>query len=822
MATVEDLTTKFEALGLTAEKAKETAGNKKLAPTLSTIVDATGQATFEKSSGMLLYTLAATAAKEKTPHVEYIAKAISSGRLASTEQVSAATKFCSKNDPAAAEAAFDQACGVGVVVGDEEIAAKVRGVVDSAKEKLLEERYRAQGRVLGLVKKLPDLRWADSGKVKSEFDAQILALLGPKDERDDPAKLKKEKKAAASSSSAPASVAKSAPGPKKWEPATLESMFAEGEISRLHKPGDNPQIKPELMEAHLAATKGQVITRFPPEPNGYLHIGHAKAINVSFGYAKTHGGVCNLRYDDTNPEAEEEEYVQSILEAIRWLGFEPHQILYSSDYFQQLYELAVKLTERGLAYVCHCTGEEIHDQRGGDAMGPRYACKHRDRPVAESLAEFQKMKEGRYAAKEAMLRMKMDLEDGNPQMWDLVAYRILYASHHRTGTEWCIYPTYDFTHCLCDSFENITHSLCTREFTQSRQSYYWLCDALDVYKPVQWEYGRLNITNSVLSKRKLLKLRDEGLIAALDDPRLYTLPALRRRGVPHQAINAFVRELGVTTANTTIDVARLENHVRDALNELAPRIMAAIHPIKVVLENLPEDHLEEIDLPYKPRDESFGSHRVPFTRVLYIDESDFREVDSPDYYRLAPNKSVGLQGIPHPITCTEVRKNADGSVAELVCRYENEGKHAKPKTFIQWVADCPKLGSPVRLDEVRIYQPLFKHANPYDKTEVPGGWLSDVDRDSLQVVKGAVAEVGLWDSIKRYAAAEAGKRELAAHHVENVRFQFMRIGYFALDKDAVLPVEAIEKNQLSNAKIVMNRIVTLKEDAKKEAGKTSA
>ncbi|KAJ1936684.1 Glutaminyl-tRNA synthetase, partial [Kickxella alabastrina] len=515
--------------------------------------------------------------------------------------------------------------------------------------------------------------------------------------------------------------------------------------------------------------------------------------------------------------AEEQKYVDSILDTVRWLGFEPHKILYSSDYFQELFDLAVELTSRGLAYVCHCTGEQIREQRGGEDKGPRFSCEHRDRPIAESLAEFQKMKEGRYAANEATLRMKMDMEDGNPQMWDLIAYRILYSSHHRTGTEWCIYPTYDYTHCLCDSFENITHSLCTREFTLSRQSYYWLCDAVEVYKPVQWEYGRLNVTNTLLSKRKLLKLRDEGLISDLDDPRVYTIPALRRRGVPPQAINAFVRELGVTTTSATIDVGRLENHIRSCLDEIAPRIMAAISPVRVVLSNLPESHLEMIELPYKPRNESFGSHTVPFTRVLYIDASDFRDVDSADYYRLAPNKSVGLQGLSHPITCTEVRKNADGSIAELVCRYENEGKQPKPKTFIQWVADCPQLGSPVRLDEVRIYNPLFNHSNPEDKSTVPEGFLSDVDRNSLQVYKGAVAEVGLWDSIKKFAATASGKKDLAENHVENIRFQFMRIGYFTLDKDSILTAESIANDNASEAKIIMNRIVTLKEDSKKQS-----
>ncbi|KAJ2388248.1 Glutaminyl-tRNA synthetase, partial [Coemansia sp. RSA 2611] len=671
---MDELIPKFEALGLTAEKAKETANNKKLAPTLDSLITATGQTTFSKNTGMLLYKLAAKVTKEKSPHAEYIAKAIASERLASDEQVSAATKFCAKNDPAENEQAFDDACGVGVVVGDAEIAAQVKSVLDSIKDTLLSERYRAQGRALGKVKSAPGLRWADSGKVKGAFDAQIQALLGPKDERDDPASVKKAAKKAA-----PKAESAKSNEPRKWEPASLESMFAEGEISRLHKAGENPQIKPELMAEHLRATGGQVITRFPPEPNGFLHIGHAKAINVNFGYAKTHGGVCNLRYDDTNPEAEEQEYVDSILEIVRWLGFEPAQVLYSSDYFQQLYELAVRLIERGLAYVCHCTGEQIKEQRGGeDKRGPRFACAHRERPIAESLAEFQKMKEGRYAANEATLRMKMDLEDNNTQMWDLVAYRIMFKHHHRTGDTWCIYPTYDFTHCLCDSFENITHSLCTKEFFLSRQSYYWLCDAVEVYKPVQWEYSRLNVTNTLLSKRKIQALKTAGHITSLDDPRLYTLPALRRRGVPPQAINAFVRELGVTTSDTVIEVGRLENHIRGALNECAPRIMAAIHPLRVVLENLPESHFEELDVPYNPRDDSFGSRRVPFTRTLYIDRSDFRDVDSPDYFRLAPNKTVGLNSLAHPITCTGVRHAADGSISEVLCRYENEGSAPKP------------------------------------------------------------------------------------------------------------------------------------------------
>ncbi|KAJ2745981.1 Glutaminyl-tRNA synthetase [Coemansia sp. BCRC 34301] len=807
-----ELTNRFETLGLSADKAKEAAANKKLAPTLDTLIASTGQTEFTKPIGMLIYALAATTAKEKTPHAEYIVRAIVSGRIATTEQLGAATKFCVKGDPTVNEAAFDEACGVGVVVSDEEISASILSVIDGLKESLLKERYRGLGKALGAVKKLPELRWADSGKVKAEFDTQTLALLGPKDERDTPAAAK-----AAAATPKAASAATSASESTKWKPVSLENMFLAGDISRLHKPGENPQIKPELTKEHLAATKGSVVTRFPPEPNGLLHIGHAKAINVNFGYAKVHGGVCNLRYDDTNPETEEQEYVDSILETVRWLGFEPHNIFYSSDYFHQLYDLAVKLTAKGLAYVCHCTGPEIKAQRGGDERGPRYACKHRERPVSESLAEFQKMREGRYASGEAILRMKMDIQSDNNMMWDTVAYRILYASHHRTGTEWCIYPTYDFTHCLCDSFENITHSLCTCEFKMSRESYYWLCDAVEVYKPVQWEYGRLSVTKTVLSKRKLLKLRDKGFVRALDDPRLFTLPALRRRGVPAQAINAFVRELGVTTADTVIDVVRLDNHIRDCLGDIAPRIMAATHPLKVVLENLPEDHFESIELSYKPNDDSLGTYTVPFTRVLYIDSSDFRVVDSPDYNRLAPNKSVGLQGISRTITCVDVRRNADGSIAELVCQCDTGSVQAKPKAYIQWIADCPKLGSPVRLDEVRVYKPLFKHDNPQDAGEGSDGYLQDVEQDSLVVVKGSIAEIALWDWIKKYANTKVGREELDQQNVETIRFQFKRIGYFALDKDTVLTAADIESGQFGSAKLIMNRIVTLKEDPKKDS-----
>ncbi|KAJ1677554.1 Glutaminyl-tRNA synthetase, partial [Spiromyces aspiralis] len=385
------------------------------------------------------------------------------------------------------------------VVTHETLSKVITSILTDNKARLDKDRYSAATALLVQCKKIPELQWADPKALKDEFDAQLLALLGPKSELDlKPNKKDKKKKDDNSNKGSEASSvsAAKAPVPAKYEPASLESMLSQGDIARLHKPGGNPQIKPELMEQHLKVTGGKVITRFPPEPNGYLHIGHVKAININFGYARLHGGKCNLRYDDTNPASEEQEYIDSIYETIRWLGFNPDNVFYASDYFEELYELAIKLINKGKGYVCHCTAEEINKQRGGEERGPRYPCPHRDRPIEESLREFERMRRGEYREGEATLRMKMNLEDGNPCMWDLIAYRVIYTPHPRTGSTWCIYPSYDFAHCLCDSIENITHSLCTVEFVLARQSYYWLCDAVEVYKPVQWEYGRLNITNT--------------------------------------------------------------------------------------------------------------------------------------------------------------------------------------------------------------------------------------------------------------------------------------------------------------------------------------
>ncbi|MCJ1386240.1 hypothetical protein MMC17_009366 [Xylographa soralifera] len=590
----------------------------------------------------------------------------------------------------------------------------------------------------------------------------------------------------------------------------------------------NSMFKEGFLKAVYAERPSKhVITRFPPEPNGYLHIGHSKAIAINFGFARYYGGDCYLRYDDTNPEKEEEKYFTAILEMIEWLGFKPYKITYSSDNFQKLYDLAEDLINRDGAYVCHCSDTEVKKQRGEGKGLERYSCSHRDRPIEESLVEFRAMRDGNYKPREAVLRMKQDMQDGNPQMWDLTAYRILEAEHHRSGNKWRIYPTYDYTHCLCDSFEDITHSLCTTEFQLSRVSYEWLCDAVKVYKPMQREYGRLNVTGTVLSKRKIAKLVDEKIVRGWDDPRLYTLVALRRRGVPPGAILSFVNELGVSTANTNIQLARFEQVVRRYLEQTVPRLMLVLDPIPVIIDNLPDDYLEDIELPFSPKDPTMGNHIVPFTKTVYIDRSDFREVDSKDYFRLAPGKAVGLLKVPFPIKATSFEKDeTTGLVTEVHATYEKpeEGSaFKKPKTYIQWVASSPKHKSPIRA-EVRIFSALFKSENP-DSAE--GGFMADLNSHSEEIYPNAMIETGFnevrarapWPEKEGEKAVKDEKTDPSsseAHtsedittkssliaHPETVRFQGLRVAYFAMDTDS------------TDGKIVLNRIVSLKEDSGK-------
>ncbi|OBT44178.1 hypothetical protein VE00_04859 [Pseudogymnoascus sp. WSF 3629] len=535
---------------------------------------------------------------------------------------------------------------------------------------------------------------------------------------------------------------------------------------------------------------GRVVTRFPPEPNGFLHLGHTKAIMINFGFARFHGGDCYLRFDDTNPTGEEEKYFVAIEEMINWLGFKPVKVTHSSDNFDRLYELAEDLINKNGAYVCHCTKEEVVAQRGGGKGKARYACPHRDRPNSESLTEFRAMRDGKYAPREAVLRMKQNLEDNNPQMWDLTAYRVLDEKHkhHRTGNKWRIYPTYDFTHCLCDSFEGVTHSLCTTEFELSRVSYGWLCDKVAVYKPMQREFGRLRISGTVLSKRKILALIEN-----------------------NHAILSFVNELGVTKAETTIDTKRFEQCIRRYLEVTVPRLMLVLDPIPVVIDNIPEDYIEMVELPLS-KDPASGVHTVPFTRTVYIERSDFRESASKDFFRLAPGTSVGLLKVPYPITATRFETDPETGVVTLVhARYEkpDEGTtFKKPKRYLHPLGCKMPFKEQPRQSYSPGLQPLFKSDDPNTR---PDGFLSDVNPRSEEIFPNAMIETGI-EEIKRTAPwprPREGHNEAAPGITppETVRFQGMRVAYFCLDRDS------------SEANLVLNRIRMVKGEADRVMGR---
>ncbi|KAK9385215.1 tRNA synthetases class I, catalytic domain-containing protein [Lipomyces mesembrius] len=782
-----EVASKLALLGLTDQKLNDVLKNKKLAFALASIVQECGaeSALEDKSTASLLQSLG-TATKD-IPDTSVLAArslvtdAVVTKKIKSNVQLEAAVAYIRSAGEKANSADLDIAAGVGQEVTPEMIDKEVATYFAENSKSITANRYKSIPSLMAGIKNLPGLKWAPPAEVKKAIDRKLLEVLGPKDERDAPPKKSKMEKTAPNAATVE-------------EPKKARNMFTEGFLGDLHKPGGNPQIKPELMTGHLKATNGIVVTRFPPEPNGYLHIGHSKAIAVNFGYAKYHSGICYLRYDDTNPEAEEERYFTAILEIIKWLGFTPYKITYSSDHFQRLYDLGEELIRRDKGYVCFCTPEQVHESRGGDNGGARIPCKHRSKPIEQSLDEFRAMRDGKYNPGEVTMRMKMDLEDPNPQMWDLVAYRVLNAPHHRTGDKWKVYPTYDFTHCLCDSFENISHSLCTTEFYLSRQSYEWLCDALEIYKPAQREYGRLNITGTIMSKRKIARLVKEGYVSDWDDPRLFTLVAIRRRGVPPEAILSFVNELGVTTTNSNIQVARFETSVRRYLEDHTPRLMLIPDPVLLILDNLPDDYVELIALPYKPGSPELGEHNVPFTKRAYIDRSDFREQDSEDYFRLAPGKSVGLLKVPYTVRVTSFRKDESGKVTEIHAIYENDRK-IKPKTYIQWVGESPAHNSPVRISEVRMFNRLFLSESPESN---PDGFIADINPNSLDLYKDAVIEVG-FDDFRKTNVKEGGGPE-------NMRFQALRVGYFCIDRET------------TEDSVILNRIVTLKEDA----GKSSA
>ncbi|AAS54749.1 AGR259Cp [Eremothecium gossypii ATCC 10895] len=798
MSSVEELSQLFADVGFEEAKVKEIVKNKKVAHSLEELVrEAGARAEWDKGKRALLHTLASSLKGATVTGQNLVAEGIRSGELKTSLQVDAALKYVKRAGEGATVAEMHAESGVGVQVTEDQVQARVVQYLEENRAKIESERYKLVPGIFAQIKALPELKWADPRLFKPIIDREVLKILGPKDERD---VVKKEKKKEPKTNDKKKAAVEEAP---------KRTMFSEGFLGDLHKVGENPQAYPELMVEHLKATGGKVHTRFPPEPNGYLHIGHSKAIMVNFGYAKHHGGVCYLRFDDTNPEAEAPEYFESIERMVAWLGFSPWKITYSSDYFDQLYELAEVLIKNGKGYICHCTAEEIRRGRGikedGTPGGERLPCAHRERPIEENLAEFRNMRDGKYAPGEAILRMKQDLSSPSPQMWDLVAYRVLNAPHPRTGSKWRIYPTYDFTHCLVDSLENITHSLCTAEFYLSRESYEWLCDQVHVFRPAQREYGRLNITGTVLSKRKIAKLVHEKYVRGWDDPRLFTLEAIRRRGVPPGAILSFINTLGVTTSTTNIQVVRFESAIRKYLEDTTARLMFVLDPIEVIVDNLPEDYEELVSIPYRPGTPEFGERTVPFSKRFYIERSDFSEDTSDkEFFRLTPAQSVGLIKVPYTIAFKSLERDANGKITRIHAHYENDtpdGKPRKPKTYIQWVPIAPRHGSPIPVAETRVYNQLFTSENP-------SGDPADINPYSEVIYPSAVVEHNFrhvvsnspWvvESAKQsefYVPEEHDRKEVC-------RFQAMRVGYFTLDKDS------------THDRIILNRIVSLKDGSK--------
>ncbi len=561
----------------------------------------------------------------------------------------------------------------------------------------------------------------------------------------------------------------------------INAKKASGQVSAEPAPVTN--FIRNIIDEDLVASKndGRVMTRFPPEPNGYLHIGHAKSICLNFGLAADYKGLCNLRFDDTNPTKEEVEYVESIKEDVKWLGFDwGSRLYYASDYFDRLYDYAVQLVKKGKAYVCSLSAEEIRKFRG-TLTEPGKESPYRSRSIEENLDLFDRMRKGEFKDGTHVLRAKIDMFSPNLNMRDPVIYRILHADHHRTGGKWCVYPLYDFAHGLSDSIEGVTHSICTLEFEDHRPLYDWLLNELEIFHPQQIEFARLNLNYTVMSKRKLLELVEEGLVSGWDDPRIPTISGLRRRGYTPEAIRTFCEKIGVAKSNSVVDMALLEYCIREDLNRRAPRVMGVLHPLKVVIDNYPEGKVEEFDAVNNPEDPSTGTRKVPFSRVLYIEQDDFREDPPKKFFRLSLGREVRLKSAYY-ITCVDVVKDeSTGEVTELHCTYDPNTKGGfstdgrMVKGTLHWVSAAHSVEA-----EVRLYDRLFTKANPADDKD-GRDFKECINPASLEVLRSCRLEPSV-------AGALPGSI-----------YQFERTGYFCVDRES------------SAGAIVFNRTVTLRD-----------
>lgn len=740
-------------IGLSAQKADETIQNPGLTQRLLEVIQsARSNPSFSPSPdlGKLMYSLASQAKSTKEQR-EFLTSYIVSGKLPSVLQLEAASEFLRTHSIYTTEQ-FEEFSGIGVVVTEAQIKEAVESVFREQAENIKAAGWTDKTLLGGLLKKVKALhKWGDARLIKQLVEAKLLEVLGPQPSEEELKKSLKTKKENSEQKRQFEEV------PKKEKLSTC--------IGRDLKSAVNSE---ELMKKHLEFTGGKVMTRFPPEPNGYLHLGHAKAMRFSFTMAAENCGHTYLRFDDTNPDKESEEFIENIKRNVNWLGYTPWKITHASEYFPEMYQLALELIKRNKAYVDEQPWALIKEQRSNKVNSP-----YRDTPIEENLHKFERMRKGFYGEGEACLRMKIDMSSNNPTMRDPVAYRIKFTPHPHVGDAWCVYPTYDFEHCIVDSIENITHSLCTLEFEIRRDPYYWLLEALDLYRASVWEYSRLNISQSVMSKRKLQKLVEDKLVKGWDDPRLPTLNGLRRRGYTPDAINDFVDTVGVarTGNENIISINLLEHCIRKELDEKAPRTMAVVDPIEVRISNAKET---KVDIPVFPKLPNGDKYQSSFGEKIFIERSDFLEVDKPGFFGLSVGKIVGLKYVGLKIKCLRVLKDG-GKITALECEVVDD--QTKPKGILHWVSEQDSLRA-----EVRIYDTLFLSNNPAAIED----WLSDLNPNSLTVHSDSIIH-----------------KHLLSSKVEE-KFQFERVGYFVVDPDS------------NNERKVFNRIVTLVETKKKK------
>ena len=774
-----DLEKKLTDIGIPKSKIDDIAKKKKYIERIKYVLEQGNITTADKETGNLIILVAEKVNPAFNHRIPLLLKYVNSKEITSSHQLDACVEYLrKKGDEELNEEDFKKQCGIGVKITEEDIKKETDEIMKKYIDQIKNERYKFPS-----VKILYDVKskfsFVDPKLCKKVIDEEIDKLLGGKNENElkeekmrkefeDLKKKSKDKKSFSEEDKKRLSELKEElkkfdealqkkkeelssqnPEEEKSEKDKLSTLMARDMRSALNTT--------ELIKKHLEVTGGKIMTRFPPEPNGYLHLGHAKAMRFCFTSASNAGGNCYLRLDDTNPEKETKEYIDSIKENCEWLGYHPWKVTYASDYFDDLYNIAVKLIKKGLAYVDNLSKQEISEYREKKIDSP-----YRNRTVEENLKLFEMMRQGRFEEKECCLRMKIDMKHNNPCMRDPVAYRIKYVPHPHAGDKWCIYPTYDFTHCLNDSLENITHSLCTLEFEIRRDSYYWLLEAAEMYRPFVWEYSRLNVTHIVVSKRKLLQLVTSHTVNGWDDPRMPTINGLRRRGYTADAINNFVDTIGVTRRGNEniISIKLLENAVKSDLDKKAPRTMAVIEPIKVNLVNLKEDL--SIDTPLFPKlKESGGVRKVNLTKNIFIERIDFKEEDDKDFNGLTPNQEVGLKyaGV---LKLEEIKKNKEGVVTELLCSYSNENK--KTKGRIHWISDKDYVNA-----ELRLYDYLFKSDDPFHSNEegVSHDPMDDVNPDNLVIKYHALVNRDLCEKVKPYD-----------------HFQFERLGYFVCDPDS--------------------------------------